>query len=80
MCPLIPPAPLTSDYSATVQKSVISNSYDDFAIQTLPPQKPTKTGFYAIGAEFDAFGKLHKTARGSESALLGAVTNYCVDP
>ena len=35
MCPLIPPAPLTSDYSATVQKSVISNSYDNFAISSL---------------------------------------------
>lgn len=35
MCPLIPPAPLTSDYSATVQKSVISNSYDNFAILIL---------------------------------------------
>ena len=38
MCPLIPPAPLTSDYSAIVQKSVISNSYDNFAIRILAMQ------------------------------------------
>ena len=60
MCPLIPPAPLTSDYSATVQKSVISNSYDNFAIQKmLKSRKKVLTGV-------NVFPIMHSFNRGVE--------------